>query len=670
LLVLRFHFIRGGSRIVLALRSGSSGEVAEYTWPDWKPCSTPRYEVKAGPGGLSSCSISPDGKHVAFVSAGSVLLLERSAAPLVTTIRPGGWPVVQTAFSPDGKALALVYENGGAGLFSLKGRALRYFAAPAATKPTARVEAFFTPDGSSLLALRPDRGEAVCWSTRTGRGVRRRVPGSQCAALSPDGKQLHAVGPRSIRVLNAATLRLVREIRLVREEVPNAAAFTADGKGLLFTTLDGLRVLSAENGRPLRSVERHAGTVRRLAFSPDGRWLASGGDDGAVLLWDVARRRLTRALGPHPDGVASLSFSPDGRWLAVGDGLFSPADREATARLWEVKSGKLRWQARAHLGRVGSLAFFDGGKALVTAGPDGRVRWWATADGKRLGQDRFCIAPFLLKGGDGKQALYFESAHPESLWQLGPGSHSPRRVAIQDTINGPPDLFYRARFGLFRDAGMPDLLALPLAEGFELREAPKRTLGTWGREAGRPMALAFSSDGKWLASGGDDGRVLLWGAGQFLVQSSLRDWLGPASAAVSRRPDLAAARLVEALRVAARAEKAVVALVKRLKDDSFIVREEASAEAGRLGREALPIVMRAIRRSRDLEVKERLRKAVAKFPTADRGRVSAPGLAKSAARALKLAGDAKALRDVRELARSVKDTALGREMWDALEAKK
>ena len=77
----------------------------------------------------------------------------------------------------------------------------------------------------------------------------------------------------------------------------------------------------------------HSSGVRSVAYSPDGRYLASGGDDGAIKIWEVATGTELRTLTDHSEVVRSLAYSPDGRYLASGS-------QDKTTKIWEVATGK------------------------------------------------------------------------------------------------------------------------------------------------------------------------------------------------------------------------------------------------------------------------------------------------------------------------------------------
>ena len=151
---------------------------------------------------------------------------------------------------------------------------------------------------------------------------------------------------------------------------------------------EATRTLSkcAGNSLPIFQIALPGGpqaSVEALAFSPDGRLLASGGASEAIKLWEVATGREAKSLTGHRAWVSSISFSPDGKLLASGAG-------DKTIKLWEVATGRELRTFTGHQDALNSVAFSPDGKLLASGcreafhGKDTTIKLWEVATGREL----------------------------------------------------------------------------------------------------------------------------------------------------------------------------------------------------------------------------------------------------------------------------------------------
>ena len=290
----------------------------------------------------------------------------------------------------------------------------------------------------------------------------------------------------------------------------------------------------------------HTHDVLTVAFSPDGKYLASGSGDRTIRLWDIQHGSLIRTFSGHTNGVRSVAFSPDGKYLASGS-------RDKTVRLWSLANGNLLKTFSGHTEQVFSVAFSRDGKYLASGSDDNSVRVWDIENGspvKTFGHaDRvFSVAfspdgMYLASGSEDKSVRLWNlrdgnlvrtfSGHTNSVISIAfspDGLHfasgsSDNSIWLWDIQNGEP---------VQRFSGHTDLVSSVAfsADGKHLASASfDNSVRLWDVSSGTlvktlfghvssVLAVAFSPDGVHVASGGEDKSVLLWDIADFISEKS------------------------------------------------------------------------------------------------------------------------------------------------------
>jgi WD40 repeat protein len=443
--------------------SGRGGRIRLWDISAWK-------ELRRLPGhrgGVSHLAVSPDGKLLVSGSFedDSIRVWDPATGKERHRIatKMSGHLIFASAFSPDGRTLALGYRDQSVHLWDLttgkerrSPRGHRY-----------GIEALaFSADGKSLRTC--DFGGFRRWDVATGKplaGPPASPAGHSCLAFSPGG------------TLMAST------------SYPEPAIHLND----------------VATGKELRKLTAHEKEVHGLVFSADGTRLASGGADGLLCLWDPASGRQLRRF-QNKEEPRPLACSPDGRIVAWA----SRWSRGGHAlHLWDTRTGREHLQLKGHKGAVFSAAFAPDGRTLASCGHDGSLRLWETATGKEVlrfgGRPRVSRVLFapdgatlaswspgeLLLAGDRRGWFSEESlrvwdpATGKELCRLG-GHQGPVRAAAFS-----PDGKLLATGGEDTTALLWDLTAVPRGGPAPRRLSPRELNALWADLARDDAARAY-----------------------------------------------------------------------------------------------------------------------------------------------------------------------------------
>ncbi|NCR26553.1 MAG: protein kinase [Microcystis aeruginosa LE13-04] len=279
----------------------------------------------------------------------------------------------------------------------------------------------------------------------------------------------------------------------------DSVAYSPDGRYLASGSRDNtIKIWEVATGKELRTLTGHSEIVFSVAYSPDGRYLASGSRDNTIKIWEVATGKV-RTITGHSGWVFSVAYSPDGRYLASGS-----ADK--TIKIWEVATGKQLRTLTDHSMTVWSVAYSPDGRYLASGSLDKTIKIWEVATGTELRTlTGYSIGVLsVVYSPDGHYLASGSNDNTIKIWEVATGKQLRTPTGHSEVVRSvvySPD-------GRYLASGSQDktIKIWEVATGKELR--------TLTGHSQTVFSVVYSPDGRYLASGSSDRTIKIWRVGQ------------------------------------------------------------------------------------------------------------------------------------------------------------
>jgi WD40 repeat protein len=496
---------------------------------DWKQLLTVEFEDAF----ITCTAFNPDGTRLAVGAAdGSIQIIDPISGKKQNKVQTSAHRVRRVLFGHNGKQMFSAGDDGRVRIWETQSWTL-----------TRTIEAHrgaiydmaVSPDGS-LVATCGLEGIVRLWHTATGTiegELKRkdikdpRYPATGCLGFRPDGRRLAAGYEDTTLIIWDLKTGKQDRVLIGHKGTIRTLSYSPDGHHLATGAQDDTVIVwNADTGGEIASLKGHPNAIMSLAFSPNGKWLVSGGllhrntnvigperyqgPNLTLMLWKTELLDTVQTLRASDSTCWAVAFAPDSRSLAYTSG--------STVNMIETASGRVFRALQGHSAEVLAIAYDKSGKMLVSGGSDKTIKVWDTDNGLESltfrGHDAPVVSVAFSPLGPGSHVVSASIDGVIKLWDantgknvLDLGRHGKGMIRAAIGLNG-------TRIGSVSIDGTVRIWDAILGKesvrlgGHVQRET---TLKGHGSLEDYPrVAIAFSSDGKHLATSSGDKNVILW----------------------------------------------------------------------------------------------------------------------------------------------------------------
>jgi WD40 repeat protein len=455
-----------------------------------------------------SVAFSSDGKTIASGSYDNTIKIwDSSTGKVIRTLTGHSEFVRSVAFSSDGKTIASgSYDNTIKIWDSSTGKVIRTLTGH--SSPVYSVA--FSSDGKTIASGSYDNTIKI-WDSSTGKLIRTLTGHSSpvySVAFSSDGKTIASGSEdKTIKIWDSSTGKVIRTLTGHSSDTlsfsinngktvsfGSSVAFSSDGKTIASGSDDNtIKIWDSSTGKLIRTLTGHSSSVLSVAFSSDGKTVASGSWDNTIKIWDSSTGKLIRTLTGHSQGVLSVAFSSDGK-IASGS-------EDNTIKIWDSSTGKVIPTLKGHSESVSSVAFSSDGKTVASGSYDSTIKIWDSSTGKLIrtltGHSQGVLS--VAFSSDGKTVASGSWDNTIKIWDSSTGK-------LIRTLTGYSQGVLSVAFS---------------SDGKIASGSEDNTIKIWDSSTGKVIptlkghssivsSVAFSSDGKTVASGSADNTIKIW----------------------------------------------------------------------------------------------------------------------------------------------------------------